>query len=214
MRIDDCGCEELHLPRRVAITGGPGAGKTALLETVRRHFCRHVLVLPESAGILFSGGFPRRADTLGRMATQRAIYRVQDELERLALGDSNAALVLCDRGTVDGAAYWPGRAEEFFEEIGSSAASELTRYHAVIHLRTPADGHGYQPNGVRTETAAQAREIDARIEKVWSAHRRRFLISDQEDFLEKLRDALVALRMTLPDCCRGHAVSGVHTVHG
>jgi hypothetical protein len=51
---------ELHRPRMVVITGGPGAGKTALIEVARRHFCHHVGFSPEAASILFRGGFPPR----------------------------------------------------------------------------------------------------------------------------------------------------------
>jgi hypothetical protein len=56
-----CNCTQSHTRKRVVLTGGPGAGKTAVLELARQYFCKHVLVLPEAAGILFGGGFPRRA---------------------------------------------------------------------------------------------------------------------------------------------------------
>jgi hypothetical protein len=58
----------------VVITGGPGAGKTAVLELVARSFCPHVAILPEAATIVFGGGFPRHTTTVGLMAAQRAIY--------------------------------------------------------------------------------------------------------------------------------------------
>ncbi len=102
-----CGCARPHDRRRIVLTGGPGAGKTAVLELVRQQFCTHVQVLPESAGIVFGGGFPRGAAQSHQSAAQRAIYFVQRELEHMADG-MNTAIVLCDRGTVDGAAYWPG----------------------------------------------------------------------------------------------------------
>lgn len=38
-----------HKRRRVVLTGGPGAGKTATLELIRQSFCEHVHVLPEAA---------------------------------------------------------------------------------------------------------------------------------------------------------------------
>ncbi len=44
----------------VVLTGGPGAGKTAILEILRRSLCPCVAVLPEAASILFGGGFWRR----------------------------------------------------------------------------------------------------------------------------------------------------------
>src|SRR4249919_3713171 len=100
-----CGCTAVHARRRIALTGGPGAGKTALLEMVRQAFCSHVRILPEAASIVFGGGFPREDDLACERASQRAIYHVQRELEASA-DAHNAAIVLCDRGTVDGSAYW------------------------------------------------------------------------------------------------------------
>ena len=54
-----CACEDAHTRRRIVMTGGPGAGKTAVLELVRVHFCEHIKVLNEAASIVFGGGFPR-----------------------------------------------------------------------------------------------------------------------------------------------------------
>ena len=63
MQAIPCICDEAgHRPRLVVITGGPGAGKTALLETVRYHFCQHVSVLPESASLIYGGGFLDKDD--------------------------------------------------------------------------------------------------------------------------------------------------------
>ena len=59
-----CECAEPHERRRVVLTGGPGAGKTAVLELIRQSFCTHVKVLPEAAGIVFGGGFPREDDAV------------------------------------------------------------------------------------------------------------------------------------------------------
>ena len=79
-----CDCNERHVPRRVVLTGGPGAGKTAVLELIRLFFCEHVKTLPEAAGIVFGGRFPRSDRPPLRQAAQRAIYHVQRELEAVA----------------------------------------------------------------------------------------------------------------------------------
>jgi len=38
-----CGCTAGHVTRRIVLTGGPGAGKTAALEVLRRTFCAHLV---------------------------------------------------------------------------------------------------------------------------------------------------------------------------
>jgi hypothetical protein len=198
-----CECHQPHEARRVVLTGGPGAGKTAVLELVRKYFCKHVRVLPESASILFGGGFPRE-DSLGaRKAVQRAIFLVQHELENLAGEAPPPAITLCDRGTLDGIAYWPGPPLEMLGELGTSRERELARYDAVIHLRTPSARLGYNHSNVlRTEPAALAADIDWRILDVWSEHPRRFVIDSAPDFLVKVAQALRILASQVPACCR------------
>jgi predicted ATPase len=189
----------------VVLTGGPGAGKTALLELVRKSFCAHVLVLPESAGIIFGGGFPRDEHIACRRAAQRAIYHVQRELEASA-ANHQPAVIMCDRGTLDGVAYWPGTAEEFCASVGTSVQAELARYHAVIHLRTPDEGNGYNHvNPLRTESAAIASEIDTRILAAWAEHPRRFVVPSNLDFMQKCAEAMAILHEQLPECCRRYA---------
>lgn len=202
--MNHCSCATHASPRRIVLTGGPGAGKTAVLELVRHELCRHVRVLPESAGILFGGGFPRGGTTPERRAAQRAIYFVQRELEATT-AETDAAIVLCDRGTVDGMAYWPGP-DDFFRSVGSTRADELSRYHAVIHLRTPPANGGYnRSNPLRLETAAEAASIDRRIAEAWSGHPRVFVVDSVPDFLAKVRRALSVLGDELPECCRSAA---------
>src|ERR1700690_3296533 len=149
--------------RLIVLTGGPGAGKTAVLEIVRHHFSSHVTVLQESASIVFGGGFPRHAETYARSAAQRAIFHVQDELERLALATPAMEIVLCDRGTLDGLAYWPGTRAEFFDELHTTFEAELARYDAVIHLRTPSRRDGYHNDALRVEAVREAEAIDERL---------------------------------------------------
>ena len=195
-----CSCTSEHTPRRVVLTGGPGAGKTALLELVRHAVCQHVHILPESAGIVFGGGFPREDDPTCRKAQQRAIFRVQRELE--AVGDAHRpAIVLCDRGTVDGVAYWPGEPAEFWASLHADPGEELARYDAVIHLRTPPAGEYNHRNPLRTETAAAAAEIDERILQAWSAHPRRHVVEASPRFIDKAVRAIELLHDELPACC-------------
>ena len=196
-----CACTGTHAPRRIVLTGGPGAGKTAVLELMRKTLCRHVGVLQESAGIVFSGGFPRGESAEVRRAGQRAIYYVQRELEVIARAQ-DVAIALCDRGTVDGLAYWPGGGD-LWKELGTSLDEQLARYQVVIHLRTPAFDGGYNhQNPQRVETAAEAAAIDVRIADAWARHPRRFEVPTSRDFLVKAARVIEIVRDELPVCCR------------
>jgi predicted ATPase len=187
----------------VAVTGGPGAGKTAVIEVVRKHLEAQVVVLPEAASLLYGGGFPRGDADVERRAAQHAIFHVQRQLERIALARAARPAVVCDRGTIDGYAYWPGSDAEFWEEMGSSRAVEIGRYAAVVHLRTPPAENGYVRGGnpLRIETPEEALAIDARIVHAWAGHPRRTEIPWSDDFLLKvvravdaIRDAVAAVR--------------------
>jgi predicted ATPase len=196
-----CRCERHHAPRRIVLTGGPGAGKTAVLEMLAHLVCPHVVITREAAGILFSGGFPRHADAPTRRAVQRAIFHVQVELETLA-SMGNPALVLCDRGLIDGCAYWPGP-ESFWDALGVTREEALERYDAVIHLRTPTGSNGYgHQNPMRIETADEARAIDERIITAWEGHPRRFIVAATSDFVSKAAQAIALILNEVPLCCR------------
>jgi predicted ATPase len=200
-----CACREQHTLKRIVLTGGPGAGKTAVLELVRQYFCRHVVVLPEAAGILFAGGFPRGTPVPERAATQRAIYHVQRELEAIADARDDAAIVLCDRGTIDGQAYFPGPGS-LFSAVGTTRELELSRYDTVVHLRTAHAAAYNNHNPLRIETAAEAALIDEQIARAWEGHPHRLLVENTEDFLHKAERTLELLRAELPACCRASAV--------
>jgi predicted ATPase len=192
----------VHRPRRVVVTGGPGAGKTAALEVVARSSCPHVVVLPEAASIVYGGGFPRRDGPPLRRAAQRAIFHVQDELERAFVEGGKNAVVLCDRGLLDGLAYWPDPPSEFFEQLQCTRESLLARYAAVIHLRTPAAQHGYNHrNPLRTESAEEAAGIDERILAAWAGHPHRVVVESTDDFLAKVQQVVALVREELPRCC-------------
>lgn len=108
---------------------------------------------------------------------------------------------------MDGLAYWPGDPEDLWGAVPGNQDAELQRYAAVIHLKTPAAGEGYNHlNPLRTEPAETAALIDARIAGVWSAHPRLTTIPTSGDFLVKANAALEVIGSELPGCCRRHVV--------
>jgi hypothetical protein len=89
--------------------------------------------------------------------------------------------------------------------VNGSLDTELARYDAVLHLRTPPVEHGYNhQNPLRTESAAA--EIDERIARAWASHPRRFVVGSSTDFLDKAARALEIPRREMPECCGHHVV--------
>lgn len=187
------------LGRRVVLTGGPAAGKTAVAEVLRRHLADEVTVLPESASILFRGGFPRGAGADQRRHVQRAIYRVQTELEAIYSLSSPELTQICDRGTLDGAAYWPGGTQPFLGAMGTTTEDEYRRYDAVIFLETSAYGQEYETtrDSIRTETSGEARKLDERLREIWSGHRAFYVVEHSKRFYEKVAAVLITLHKAL-----------------
>lgn len=185
----------------IVLTGGPSAGKTAVIEMVRRMVCPHVAVLPESAGILFGGGFWRLRSVNAMKAAQRAIYHVQDQLERMVIGEAGYTAAVCDRGTLDGLAYWPEAEEDFIRDMNMDRQKELARYQLVIHLRTPHPGEYNFSNPLRIESPEEALKIDRRIEKAWNGHPRRIFVNNQAHFINKANEAMRLILNEIPPCC-------------
>src|SRR6266542_2092430 len=200
-----CACSAtVHHPKFIVLTGGPSAGKSRLLEMIRGNFCPHIGVLPEAASIVFGGGFPRIETLAARRAAQRTIYHVQDQLEQWVRDEGHLGIALCDRGTLDGLAYWPDDEDAFFGQLETTREWELTRYAAVIHLHTPGAEAYDRGNRLRIESAGEAAALDARIESMWRGHPHRFFIDSTTAFETKVAAALAIIRQELPACCREH----------
>lgn len=176
---------------RLVLTGGPGGGKTTAADLFRREL-PNVALVPEAATILFSGGFPRDGSEQSRQAVQRAIYHVQRGLEEVYGVRCPDHLLLCDRGTIDGAAYWPGGPDDFFTSLGTTLEAELLHYDAVIFFESAAvGGFGVESgNPVRIESVAEAAELDHRLRALWSRHPRFTLVPHQPSFIRKIYHGL------------------------
>ena len=180
---------------RIVLTGGPGGGKTTAADLFRREIGERVVIVPEAGTMVFSGGFPRSKGRKAIVAAQRAIYHVQRNLEDVQSALFPGRILLCDRGTVDGGAYWPGDPHEFFEEFDTTLEDELDRYDAVLFFESAAVGgmsiEGGNP--VRNETVKEAVALDERLKKLWSRHPHFVLIPHNSSFFKKISFALAAL---------------------
>jgi len=186
---------------RVVLTGGPGGGKTTAADLYRREIGENVVIVPEAATLLYGGGFPRVGQPDVRCSTQHAIYRVQVHLEAAQAAQYPHRVLICDRGTVDGAAYWPGDPYEFFSSLNTTLERELMRYDAIIFFETAAVGgisiEGGNP--IRIETIEQAIALDKRLRDLWSQHPNFVFVPHNTSFIRKITTGLDALSKIVSD---------------
>lgn len=181
---------------RIALTGGPGGGKTTAADLFRRELHERVILVQEAATLLYAGGFPRYQDIEARRSAQFAIYHLQRNLEDVQAARYPGRILLCDRGTVDGAAYWPGPPDEFFSELGTTLAAELGRYDAVLFFETAAASNLSIQGGnpTRIETNAEAVALDLALRALWSRHPRFTLVQNTPSFFSKMAAGLGELQ--------------------
>ncbi len=169
----------LHLD---AITGGPCAGKTTVIEAIKREYPQ-VAIVPESATMLLTGGFPplervpadKKDEWLSNF--QHVIVPSQTTMERvfqMIAEANNARLMVSDRGLMDGAAYFPGGKDAFLAAIGQTEQQVFSRYRRVIHLESTAtcnpSVYGKAGNATRYESLDQAIALEIRTREVWKNH--------------------------------------------
>lgn len=191
---------------RIVLTGGPGGGKTTAADLFRREIGERVVVVPEAATMIFSGGFPRCTGEPGILSAQHAIYHVQRNLEDVQSALYPERILLCDRGTVDGAAYWPGTPDAFFATLGTTLELELARYDGVIFFESAAVGgisiEGGNP--VRNESTQQAAELDAKLHGLWAHHPRFVCVRHNSSFFKKISFGLAELDTMVAELAAAH----------
>lgn len=192
---------------RVVLTGGPGGGKTTAADLFRREIGDRVVIVPEAATLLFSGGFPRVTEAHARRAAQSAIYHLQKNLENVQSARFPERILLCDRGTVDGAAYWPDGPAGFFSAVGTTEEEELARYDAVIFFESAAvGGAGIEGgNPMRIESVEEALHLDRRLHAIWSKHPKFVVVRHNQSFFKKITFGLTALESLVHDVLRAQS---------
>jgi predicted ATPase len=161
--------------KRIVLTGGPGAGKTRICEALAAADPARLIHVPEAATQVYSALGSRwdRMNTDGRRYAQRRIYAVQTEQEARYAADYPNKIHLLDRGTIDGAAYWPDGPDAYWRDVKTTLAAELSRYDTVIWLETAAAlgiYDGEQSNPVRFEPPEAAIESGRQLKRLWGDH--------------------------------------------
>ena len=184
---------------KIVITGGPCGGKTSALthvQTALSHLGYTVLVVPETATALISGGVaPWTCSSNEEYQKCQMLLQKQKEqvFEQAASTMGNdKILIVCDRGEMDNKAYMTE--DEFahvLDYLGTTMVELRDGYDAVFHMVTAARGaedyYTLENNGARYETVDQARALDEKFIEAWTGHPHFRVIDNSTDFEGKLR---------------------------
>lgn len=186
---------------RFVFTGGPCGGKTTALARVfsylrERNF--EVINCPEAYTILNSNGMSADFFTTEGMGCiiQGTVLGVQlameDGVERVLKARGKPAVILCDRGTMDGSVYI---SEQDFQKVMDERGTDIVtlrdhRYDACFHMVTAADGaeayYTLENNKVRHESKEDARKADQLTQRAWVGHPHLYVIDNSTDFEGKM----------------------------
>jgi len=184
---------------KIVITGGPGGGKTTALDLFKRELHGKAWIIPESASAIFESGIRRDNRFEILKAIQKTIFYYQKNVEEIYESQHPGELLLCDRGTLDGLAYWPDTQESFFKCMNSTFELELSRYDAVIHFETAAaKGQDITTNNpFRNESNEAAVELDHKLKEIWKAHPNFHLVESKGSFIDKIIHGVETIRKVL-----------------
>ena len=199
--VDEFLCEKKNEKSitKIVLTGGPCAGKTTALSRIQEFFSNigyHVLIVPETATELISGGVTPWGLTsnLDYQICQMKLQIKKEEIFEEAaekIFAKEKVLIICDRGTADNLAYMT---DAEFVEILAAFHTSLTglrdRYDAVFHMTTAAKGaaefYTLANNQARTETLDEAVALDDRLIAAWTGHPHFRVIDNSTSFEDKI----------------------------
>jgi len=226
--------EKAHI-YRIVITGGPCAGKTTAMTSIRSRLEKvgwRVFIVPEAATLLFHNG-ARFHDFLAQgepgvihFQTQLASLqmKLEDTMYDMAMSTGEKSVLLCDRGTMDGKAYCSPPAWALVLDGLGQSESQLRdrRYDCVVHLVTAAQGAEEfytltQAEGgvatARTETPEEAKAQDERTSQAWIGHEHLYIIDNTKNFRHKLERALDRVCKNIGEGVTGHMLRKIALPH-
>jgi predicted ATPase len=187
--------------KRIVLTGGPCGGKSSSMSHLSEFLRAHgfsVYLVPEAATLMMQAGVSFANCTRDQLIdTQAELCRVQlsleDSMYRLALQHTSPAVILSDRGAMDGKAYLESDMWNDMLKRNNWTTRTLRegRYDGVAHLITTAVGamehYNNANNRMRSEKPEEARKIDETLQQAWLGHPHVALFDNSTNFAGKLQ---------------------------
>lgn len=188
--------------KRIVLTGGPGSGKTSVLEKIDQVFTGQgykVIIIDETASYLINHGIrPFGNGAVDLVDFQELVMRMQLAKEEIfdravEMLPNEKVLVVYDRGTIDNRAYIN---EQEFEEVLARLnhvkdISELmNKYDLVINLVSREDFYTTENNKARSEDVISALNLGKKTLKVWLGHPQVKIVLPKDKLEDKIKEVL------------------------
>lgn len=203
--------------KKIVLTGGPCAGKTTALVNITEHFSNlgyKVFTVPEVPTMVTQSGWNYLTNNKafyyeGELVILQLQLALEDSVQRMAetLADEQPCVIVCDRGTMDISAYiTPEMWEDLASKVGYTTEQLCSRYDAVLHLVTAANGaeqfYTTANNAQRYEQANAeglriARMLDRKVLDAWSKHPHLHVVDNNSTFEHKLNRVLQEVSQVL-----------------
>lgn len=187
---------------KIALTGGPGGGKSTTLEHLSTAM-PHLQLVPEAATAVLRSGYPmpgpnRPWTTQWQHCFQTAVWGMQAGLDQLAEYDAqqrNASAIVYDRCTVDPVAYYDS-IEEYERECNTTLAHELGKLSLVLFLPTYAGTANFDnsTNQLRVEDQRKMIQLNDKLLEAWQQHPK-LIVIDNAKLADRARTAEEILRL-------------------
>lgn len=188
--------------KRIVFTGGPGSGKTTVIEKVKQVYSSQgykVIVLDETATYLINMGIkPFGENAIDMVDFQELVLKLQlakeDVIDRASqMFSEQNILIVYDRGAIDNSAYVN---EEEFKEVmarlnrENSFAALMNKYDLVINLVGRKDFYTTENNKARSEDADRALQLGEVTLRSWMGHKRLKIVLPKDEMDEKINEVL------------------------
>ena len=181
---------------KIAVTGGPGAGKSSGLAKIEEYFSKlgwRVIVVGETAAEMILGGATPWIGTHKDFHELLIVLQIHKEKVYFEFASrlNEDVLIVCDRGCADAKAFL--NEDEWLQVQAYIDVNEVVLrdgYDAVFHLVTAANGaeqfYMLENNKARTETVEQAILQDNKLISAWTGHPHLRVIDNRAGFDEKI----------------------------
>lgn len=177
---------------RIALTGGPCAGKTTVLNELKKIYTDksyNVICVPESARELLKDGISR-SDML-QFETQVAYRQLENEKMAEQQINNSDTVIFYDRGLNDAFGYLNDTDKiKLKNTLGISSIDAWSRYDAVFFLETSALSDGYENDSLRIENKDDAVKCHFDTLSEWVGHPHLRYIKSQKNIADKLANVI------------------------